>query len=75
MIGLQATAVRRPLGSQVPGPSKTAIQAVNRTLTGWANYFRHGVSKAVFSAAGGPGRTGVGMAGAPLVTPFSAWSG
>jgi len=26
------------------------LQNVNRTLAGWANYFRHGVSKAVFSA-------------------------
>ncbi len=26
------------------------IQNINRTLAGWANYFRHGVSKAVFNA-------------------------
>jgi len=26
------------------------IQNINRALAGWANYFRHGVSKAVFSA-------------------------
>jgi len=26
------------------------LQSVNQVLTGWANYFRHGVSKAVFSA-------------------------
>jgi RNA-directed DNA polymerase len=26
------------------------IQGINRALTGWANYFRHGVSSAVFSA-------------------------
>ena len=26
------------------------IQSINRTLSGWANYHRHGVSKAVFSA-------------------------
>jgi RNA-directed DNA polymerase len=26
------------------------IQSINRSLTGWANYHRHGVSKAVFSA-------------------------
>lgn len=26
------------------------IQGINRTLAGWANYFRYGVSKAVFSA-------------------------
>ncbi|HEX4087895.1 MAG TPA: group II intron maturase-specific domain-containing protein, partial [Trebonia sp.] len=26
------------------------IRSVNRTLEGWANYFRHGVSKAVFGA-------------------------
>ena len=26
------------------------IQSLNRTLAGWANYHRHGVSKAVFSA-------------------------
>src|SRR5271157_3953043 len=26
------------------------IQGINRTLAGWANYHRHGVSKAVFSA-------------------------
>jgi RNA-directed DNA polymerase len=26
------------------------IQGINRTLAGWANYFRHAVSKAVFSA-------------------------
>jgi RNA-directed DNA polymerase len=26
------------------------IQSVDRVLTGWANYFRHGVSSAVFSA-------------------------
>jgi RNA-directed DNA polymerase len=29
---------------------ETVIQSVSRTLTGWANYFRHGVSKAVFNA-------------------------
>jgi RNA-directed DNA polymerase len=28
----------------------TLIQSLNRSLTGWANYFRHGVSKAVFNA-------------------------
>ena len=26
------------------------IRSLNRSLAGWANYFRHGVSKAVFSA-------------------------
>ena len=26
------------------------LQSVNRTLAGWANYFRHGVSRAVFQA-------------------------
>jgi RNA-directed DNA polymerase len=26
------------------------IQSINRALAGWANYFRHGVSKAVFNA-------------------------
>ena len=26
------------------------IPSLNRSLAGWANYFRHGVSKAVFSA-------------------------
>jgi RNA-directed DNA polymerase len=26
------------------------IQNINRTLAGWANYFRHGVSKAAFNA-------------------------
>jgi RNA-directed DNA polymerase len=26
------------------------IKSLNRSLAGWANYFRHGVSKAVFSA-------------------------
>ena len=26
------------------------LQSVNKTLAGWANYFRHGVSKAVFNA-------------------------
>ena len=26
------------------------IQGINRSLAGWANYHRHGVSKAVFSA-------------------------
>jgi RNA-directed DNA polymerase len=26
------------------------IQSINKSLAGWANYFRHGVSKAVFSA-------------------------
>ena len=26
------------------------LVSLNRTLRGWANYFRHGVSKAVFSA-------------------------
>ena len=26
------------------------ILSLNRSLAGWANYFRHGVSKAVFSA-------------------------
>jgi len=28
------------------------ITALNRSLAGWANYFRHGVSKATFSAVG-----------------------
>lgn len=28
----------------------TLITSLNRSLRGWANYFRHGVSKAVFSA-------------------------
>ena len=28
----------------------TLIQSLNRSLTGWANYFRHGVSKDVFDA-------------------------
>jgi RNA-directed DNA polymerase len=28
----------------------TLINSVNRSLRGWANYFRHGVSKAVFNA-------------------------
>lgn len=26
------------------------LRSLNQTLAGWANYFRHGVSKAVFSA-------------------------
>ena len=26
------------------------ILSVNRAVTGWANYFRHGVSKAIFNA-------------------------
>ncbi len=30
---------------------KTLILSLNRSLRGWANYFRHGVSKAVFTAA------------------------
>jgi RNA-directed DNA polymerase len=29
---------------------KTLILSLNQTLAGWANYFRHGVSKAVFNA-------------------------
>jgi RNA-directed DNA polymerase len=29
---------------------RVLLQGINRTLTGWANYFRHGVSKAVFGA-------------------------
>src|ERR1019366_7569005 len=51
------------------------IQSVSKTLAGWANYFRHGVSKAVFSAVDShawgrimrwlrrkhQGRTGLGM--------------
>jgi RNA-directed DNA polymerase len=51
------------------------LQSVNKTLAGWANYFRHGVSKAVFSAIDShawgrimrwlrrkhKGRTGLGM--------------
>jgi RNA-directed DNA polymerase len=51
------------------------LQSVNQTLAGWANYFRHGVSRAVFQAAGHyawnrirrwlrrkhHGRTGLGM--------------
>ena len=51
------------------------LQSVNRALAGWANYFRHGVSKAVFSAVDShawgrimrwlrrkhQGRTGLGM--------------
>jgi len=51
------------------------IQSVNKTLAGWANYFRHGVSKAAFSAVDShawgrimrwlrrkhQGRTGLGM--------------
>ena len=30
------------------------IQSINQTLAGWANYFRHGVSKAAFSAIDAP---------------------
>jgi RNA-directed DNA polymerase len=51
------------------------ITSLNRSLAGWANYFRHGVSKAVFSAVDSftwgrlmrwirakyAGRTGLGM--------------
>ena len=51
------------------------LQSVNRLLAGWANYFRHGVSKAVFGAVDHytwnrimrwlrrkhKGRTGLGM--------------
>ena len=51
------------------------IQSINKALAGWANYFRHGVSKAVFSAIDShawnrimrwlrrkyQGRTGLGM--------------
>jgi RNA-directed DNA polymerase len=51
------------------------LQSVNKALAGWANYFRHGVSKAVFSAVDShvrgrimrwlrrkhQGRTGLGM--------------
>jgi RNA-directed DNA polymerase len=51
------------------------LQSVNKTLSGWANYFRHGVSKAVFNAVDAyawnrimrwlrrkhEGRTGLGM--------------
>ena len=29
--------------------AEALIQGINRALAGWANYFRHGVSKAVFS--------------------------
>jgi RNA-directed DNA polymerase len=29
---------------------EVVIQNINRSLSGWANYFRHGVSKAVFNA-------------------------
>ena len=29
---------------------KTLLQSVNKALAGWANYFRHGVSKAAFNA-------------------------
>jgi RNA-directed DNA polymerase len=29
---------------------ETLIRSLNRSLRGWANYFRYGVSKAVFSA-------------------------
>ena len=32
-----------------PGPGQ-ADPSLNRSLAGWANYFRHGVSKAMFSA-------------------------
>jgi RNA-directed DNA polymerase len=38
---------RRSTLNQDPG---TLLQGVNQALAGWANYFRHGVSKAVFSA-------------------------
>ena len=55
--------------------SAALIQGVNKTLGGWANYYRHGVSKAVFSAIDShawgrimrwlrrkhKGRTGLGM--------------
>jgi RNA-directed DNA polymerase len=51
------------------------LQSVNKTLAGWANYFRHGMSRAVFQAVGHytwnrikrwlrrkhKGRTGLGM--------------
>jgi RNA-directed DNA polymerase len=31
-------------------PPEVLIQSISRALAGWADYFRHGVSKAVFSA-------------------------
>lgn len=54
---------------------RALLQGVNKTLAGWANYFRHGVSKAVFNAVDSyawgrimrwlrrkhKGRTGLGM--------------
>jgi len=45
----------RRLGCSGPSADDRAdltplILSLNRSLRGWANYFRHGVSKAVFSA-------------------------
>ena len=58
------------------------IQSINRTLAGWANYFRHGVSKAAFIAIGaragpddsravaaGPRPAGAGHRAAGMLTP------
>ena len=41
----------RPRRTGQPGTwsPEALIQGINRALAGWANYFRHGVSKAVFS--------------------------
>ena len=42
----------RPRRTGQPGTRtrRCSSQSINRTLAGWANYHRHGVSKAVFSA-------------------------
>ncbi len=49
----------RRLGCSGPSADDRAdltplILSLNRSLRGWANYFRHGVSKAVFSAVDYP---------------------
>ena len=58
------------------GSTKAVLAALNPKIRGWANYFRHGVSKAVFSKIDShawgrimrwlrhkykQGRTGIGM--------------
>ena len=46
------TRCRRSTGPTRHQDLDELIRSLNRSLAGWANYFRHGVSKAVFSAVG-----------------------
>jgi hypothetical protein len=50
--GVAGQGVRRDLRSTLHQDLDELLLRLNRTLRGWANYFRHGVSKKVFNALG-----------------------